>query len=149
MVELILRKDVPDLGRAGEMVQVRAGYARNYLIPQGIGLPATEGNRKSFEDERDQVEKAAEREGDQAKSLAAGLEGQSVTFSVRAGEEGQLFGSVTAADIAEKLGNDGFSVERRFVKLEDPIKELGVYDVSIRLHADVEVVLKVWVVAEK
>ena len=85
MVELILRKDVPDLGRAGEMVQVRAGYARNYLIPQGIGLPATEGNRKSFEDERAQVEKAAERERDQAKSLAAGLEGQSVTFSVRAG----------------------------------------------------------------
>ena len=117
MVELILRKDVPDLGRAGEMVQVRAGYARNYLIPQGIGLPATEGNRKRFEDERDQVERAAERERGHAKSLAAELEGESVTFSVRAGEEGQLFGSVTAADIAEKLDSDGFSIDRRFVRL--------------------------------
>ena len=149
MVELILRKDVPDLGRAGEMVQVRAGYARNYLIPQGIGLPATEGNRRRFEDERNQVEKSAVREREQATSLAVELEGQSVTFSVRAGEEGHLFGSVTAADITEELEGNGFLIDRKFVRLEDPIKELGVYDVSIRLHADVEVVLKVWVVADK
>lgn len=149
MVEVILRKDVADLGRAGEMVTVRPGYARNYLIPQGIGLLATEGNRKRFEEERRQIEQSAEREREQATELAGKLEGQSVTLKRRAGEEGKLFGSVTASDIADELEASEVEVDRRLIRLEEPIKELGVFDVPIRLHADVEPTIKVWVVAEE
>ena len=149
MVEVILRKDVADLGRAGEMVHVRPGYARNYLIPQGIALLATEGNRRRFEEERRQVEQSAERERQQAADLAADLEGQSLTFTVRAGDEGRLFGSVTAADIAEALEGEGLTVDRKLIRLDDPIKELGVYDIPVRLHTDIEPQLKIWVVAEE
>ena len=149
MVEVILRQDVLDLGRAGEMVQVRPGYARNYLVPQGIALLATEGNRRRFEEERRQVEQSAARDREIAEELAGRLEGQSVTFAVRAGEEGRLFGSVTVADIAEALERDGFSIDRRSVQLENPIKAIGVFDVLLRLHSDVESTLKVWVVAEE
>jgi len=149
MVEVILRKDVADLGRAGELVQVRPGYARNYLIPQGMGLLATASNRRRFEEERRQVEQSAVRERDEAAEVATTLEGQAVTLKVRAGEAGKLFGSVTAADIAEALEKDGHVVDKRLIRLDDPIKELGVYDVPIRLHADVEPALKVWVVAEE
>ena len=149
MVEVILRKDVADLGRAGELVRVKPGYARNYLIPQGIALLATEGNRRRFEEERRQVEQSAAREREQAAALAGELEGQSLTFTVRAGEEGRLFGSVTVADIAEALEQDGVSIDRRLIRLDSPIKELGVYDVPVRLHAEVEPALKVWVVAEE
>lgn len=149
MVEVILRKDVADLGRAGEMVTVRPGYARNYLIPQGMGLLATESNRRRFEEERRQVEQSAQRDRDDAAQIAAALEGQSVTFKVRAGEEGKLFGSVTTADISEALEKDGHAVDKKLIQLEEPIKELGVYDVPIRLHAEVKPALKVWVVAEE
>ncbi|MDX1395091.1 MAG: 50S ribosomal protein L9 [Gemmatimonadota bacterium] len=149
MVEVILRKDVVDLGHAGEMVAVKPGYARNYLIPQGLALLATDGNRRRFEEERRQIEQASAREREAAQSLAIRLEEQSLTFKVRAGEEGKLFGSVTAADIAERLGEAGLEVDRRVIRLDEPIKELGVYDVPIRLHADVQPEIKVWVVAEE
>ncbi len=149
MVQVILRKDVADLGRAGEMVTVRPGYARNYLIPQGMGLLATESNRRRFEEERRQVEQSALRERDEATQIAAALEGQSVTFKVRAGDEGKLFGSVTSADISEALEKDGHAVDKKLIQLDEPIKELGVYDVPIRLHAEVKPALKVWVVAEE
>ena len=149
MVEVILRRDVADLGQAGELVTVRPGYARNYLIPQGIALAATQGNRRRFEEERRQVEQSAAREREAARELAAELEGRSLTFSRRAGERGRLFGSVTATDIAEALEASGTRLDRRVVVLEEPIKNLGVYDVPLRIHADVEPALKVWVVAEE
>ena len=149
MVEVILRKDVVDLGSAGEMVTVKPGYARNFLIPQGLALLATDGNRRRFEEERRQVEQASARERETARSLAEKLELQSLTFTVRAGEEGKLFGSVTAADIADRLAETGLEVDRRLIRLEEPIKELGVYDVAVRLHADVQPEIKVWVVAEE
>ena len=107
MVEVILRKDVADLGLAGEMVNVRPGYARNYLIPQGIALVATEGNRRRFEEERRQIEQSAEREREAAQQLAGELEGREVSFVRRASEGGRLFGSVTAADIADELEKEG------------------------------------------
>lgn len=144
-----MKKDVADLGHAGELVTVKPGYARNYLIPQGMAFLATEGNLRRFEEERRQIEQAAEREREHATQMAGKLEGQSLTFKVRAGEEGRLFGSVTSADIAESLAAGGLDVDRRIIRLEDPIKELGVYDVAIRLHADVEPTIKVWVVAEE
>lgn len=149
MVEVILKKDVVDVGHAGELVNVRPGYARNYLIPQGLALLATEGNRRRFEEERRQIEQSAEREREAARVLAERIEEQSLTFSVRAGEEGRLFGSVTSADIAEQLEQAGIAVDRRLIRLDEPIKELGVYDVPVRLHADVQPEVKVWVVAEE
>lgn len=149
MVEVILRKDVADLGNAGELVSVKPGYARNYLIPQGLALLATEGNRRRFEEERQQIEHAAERERERARELAIRIEGRSLTFTVRAGEEGRLFGSVTAADIAEALEGEGVEIDRRTVRLQEPIKELGVYTVPVRLHSDIEPEIKVWVVAEE
>lgn len=148
MVEVILRKDVADLGLAGEMVNVRPGYARNYLIPQGIALVATEGNRKRFEEERRQIEQSAEREREAARQLAGELEGREVSFVRRASEGGRLFGSVTAADVADELEKGGVSVDRRAIRLDDPIKDLGEHEVSVRVHMDVEPVLKVSVVAE-
>lgn len=149
MVQVILKKDVADLGHAGDLVTVKPGYARNYLIPQGMAFLATEGNLRRFEEERRQIEQAADRERETATEMAGKLEGQSLTFKVRAGEEGRLFGSVTSADIADSLAAEGLDVDRRIIRLEDPIKELGVYDVAIRLHADVEPTIKVWVVAEE
>lgn len=149
MVEVILRKDVADLGHAGELVDVKPGYARNYLIPQGLALRATAGNRRRFEEERRQIEQAAERERERAQEMSKTLEDRSLTFNRRAGEEGRLFGSVTSTDIAEALAADGVEVDRRLIRLEEPIKELGVFTVGIRLHADVEPEIKVWVVAEE
>ncbi|MDE2721445.1 50S ribosomal protein L9 [Candidatus Palauibacter polyketidifaciens] len=149
MVEVILRKDVADLGLAGEMVNVRPGYARNYLIPQGIALAATEGNRRRFEEERRQIEQSAEREREAAQELAGELEGRAVSFVRRASEGGRLFGSVTAADIADELEKEGVAVDRRAIRLEDPIKDLGEHEVPVRVHMDIEPTLKVSVVAEE
>jgi len=149
MVEVILRKDVADLGHAGDMVDVKPGYARNYLLPQGLALEATEGNRRRFEEERRQIEQAAGREREHAQELSRGLEDRSLTFHRRAGEEGRLFGSVTSTDIAEALKAEGLNIDRRFIRLEEPIKELGVFTIPIRLHPDVEPEIKVWVVAEE
>lgn len=149
MVEVILRRDVADLGLAGEMVNVRPGYARNYLIPQGIALVATEGNRRRFEEERRQVEQSAEREREAAQELAGELEGREVDFVRRASESGRLFGSVTAADIADELEKEGVGVDRRAIRLEDPIKDLGEHEVPVRVHMDIVPTLKVSVVAEE
>ena len=149
MVEIIIRKDVADLGRAGQLVDVKPGYARNYLVPQGLALFATEGNRRRFEEERRQIEQSAQRERDTARERAVQLEEQTLTFRVRAGEEGKLFGSVTSSDIAEALEEAGVEIDRRLIRLDEPIKELGVYDVPVRLHSDVEPTVKVWVVAEE
>lgn len=149
MTEVILQRDVENLGVIGDVVDVKPGYARNYLLPQGLALPATEGNMKRLEEERRHARRAEERVRDEAASLAGQLGDRSVTFHVRAGEGGQLFGSVTAADIAERLAEDGVEVDRKDIVLEDPIKELGVYTVSVDLHEEVKPELKVWVVAEE
>lgn len=149
MVELILRKDVEHLGDAGDVVEVRDGYARNYLLPQGLAYEATEGNLNRLEEERRRAEKAVRRERDQAEELAEKLSGFSITFSKRAGEEGRLFGSVSDSDIAQRLQEEGYEVERRHVDLDEPVKELGVYTVGLALHAEVRPEIKVWVVAEE
>jgi large subunit ribosomal protein L9 len=149
MTQVILRTDVADLGRAGEVVVVKPGYARNYLIPQGLAYSASEGNVRRLESERQQVQVSMDRQKDRAEGLAAKLEGRSVSFKVKAGEEGKLFGSVTTADIAEQLAGEGVTIDRRDIGLEEPIKELGVFRVPVRLHADVRPELTVWVVAEE
>lgn len=148
MVQVILRQAVDDLGDIGEVVDVKPGYARNFLIPQGMAYEATDANQKRFEEERRHILERSARELDRAKAAAERIEGQSVSFTVRAGEEGKLFGSVTASDIAGALGEKGLDVDRHLIRLEEPIKQLGVYKVTVRLHAEVRPEVTVWVVAE-
>jgi len=150
-VKVILRENLPNLGSAGEIVSVRAGYARNYLLPRGFAYEATEANLRQLEEEKRRAEQRARREYLEARRRAAALEDMSLTFKARAGEESKLFGSITAADIADRLNEQGldFKVDRRDVMLEEPIKSLGVYSVPINLHSEVRPEIKVWVIKEE
>lgn len=147
-MEVILRQAVEKLGHPGDVVKVSAGYARNYLIPRGIAVIATPGNKKQIELQRRRLEAAEEARRSAAQEQAAVFEQVSLTFSARVGEEGKLFGSVTAADIVQQLEALGHRVEKRQVDLPEPIKALGVYRVPIRLHADVKPEIKVWVIKQ-
>jgi len=146
--KLILRQDIDKLGATGEVVSVRAGYARNYLLPQGLAYAATATNMRQLEEERKRAEVRARRDYLEAKRRAAQLESVSLTFHANAGEESKLFGSITSADIAGRLNeqNLDFQVDRRWIDLEEPIKALGVYNVPVRLHTDVKPEVKVWVI---
>lgn len=148
-MQVILRERMENLGNAGDVVEVKPGYARNYLIPQGLAYEATEANVRRLERERAQAAARAASELEAARAKAATLEGVSLTFHARAGQEGRLFGSITSADIAEKLAEQGIEVERRQVDLDEPIKALGVFNVPIRLHAEVRPEIKVWVIKEE
>jgi large subunit ribosomal protein L9 len=145
-MEVILRQAVENLGKPGDLVAVKAGYARNYLIPRGFALPATEGNKKRIELQRSRLEAAENERRAAAQAVGERLEQVSLTFSARVGEEEKLFGSVTAADIAQQLQAQGFEIEKRQVDLHDPIKTLGVYRVPVKLHADVKPEVRVWVI---
>ncbi|MEX0907396.1 MAG: 50S ribosomal protein L9 [Gemmatimonadota bacterium] len=147
--KVILRQDIDKLGDAGEIVAVKSGFARNYLVPRGLAFEATAGNLRRLEDERAKVEQKTKREYLEARRRASQLEGVSLTFHAKAGEESKLFGSITTADIAERLNAEqglDFEVDRRSIELEDPIKALGVFSVVIRLHPDVKPEIKVWVI---
>jgi large subunit ribosomal protein L9 len=148
-VEVILRQAVDNLGHPGDVVTVSNGYARNYLLPRGIAFQATEGNKKRITQEKTRLESAeAERRG-AAEDVAKRLEEVSITFAARVGEEGKLFGSVTAGDLAEQLHAQGFPmIEKRQIDLHEPIRTLGVYRVGVRLHADVKPEIKVWVIKQ-
>jgi len=150
-MKLILKQDVPNLGDAGTVVQVKPGYGRNYLIPQGLAYVASEENMRRLEEEQARAEERARRDFLEARRRAAQIEGLSLTFGVRAGEEGKLFGSVTPAEITERANASGidFELERRQVLLDDPLKSLGTFPVPVRLHTEVEVELEVNVVREE
>jgi large subunit ribosomal protein L9 len=145
-MEVILRAAVENLGHPGDIVDVSAGYGRNYLLPRGLAYAATPGNKKRMEQERQRLEAAEASRRTTASQLAERLEQVSLTFSARVGEEGKLFGSVTATDIVHQLEGQGFTVEKRQIDLHEPIRSLGVYRVPIRLHADVKPEIKVWVI---
>jgi large subunit ribosomal protein L9 len=145
-MEIILRQAVENLGKPGDVVKVKNGYGRNYLLPHGLAYEATAGNLKRIQQERDRLESAENERRGTAQGLAARLEQVSLTFSARVGEEGKLFGSVTSGDIAQQLESQGFHIEKRQVDLHEPIKALGVYRVPIRLHADVKPEIRVWVI---
>src|SRR5688572_30145731 len=147
-MEVILRQSVENLGAPGDVVTVSNGYARNYLLPRGVAYQATEGNKKRIAQEKARLEAAESGRREAAQSLATRLEEVSITFAARVGEEGKLFGSVTAADIAQQLEAQGHHVEKRQIDLHEPIKALGVYRVPIRLHADVRPEIKVWVIKQ-
>ncbi|MFL5612142.1 MAG: 50S ribosomal protein L9 [Gemmatimonadaceae bacterium] len=147
-MEVILRHAVENLGKPGEVVKVKNGYARNYLLPRNLAYEATPGNLKRIQQERDRLEAAENQRRGAASEIATKLEQVSLTFSARVGEEGKLFGSVTAADIAQQLEQQGFHIEKRQIDLHEPIKTLGVYRVPVRLHADVKPEIRVWVIKQ-
>ena len=147
-MEVILREHVDNLGKRGEIVKVADGYARNYLLPRKLALPATEGNRKHVERERKIMETREAEERGSAEAIASRLGLIDISIARRVGDTEQLYGSVTAADIADFLKAKGFEIDRRKLILAEPIKTLGEYDVPLKLHRDVTAPLKVKVVKE-
>ena len=147
-MEIILREHVDNLGRRGEIVKVADGYARNYLLPRKLALPATAGNKKHVERERKIMEGREAEEKGQAAAIATRLTAVEITIARRVGETEALYGSVTAADVADFLKAKGFEIDRRKLILPEPIKMLGVHDVPLKLHREVTVPLKVHVVRE-
>ena len=147
-MEIILREDVENLGARGQMLKVANGYARNYLLPKRLAVAATEANKKIVEQERQaHVRREAKAQGE-AEDLAKLMSGVTVTIAQKAGESDQLFGSVTSKDIAEGLEKQNFSVDRRKIQLDEPIKQLGEHKVTVRLHREVPVEITVQVVRE-
>ncbi|MBI2188262.1 MAG: 50S ribosomal protein L9 [Acidobacteria bacterium] len=147
-MEVILREHVDNLGRRGEIVKVADGYARNYLLPRKLALPATESNKRHVERERKILESREAQDKAQAEAIAARLATVDITIARRVGETEQLYGSVTAADITDFLKEKGFEIDRRKIILPEPLKTLGEHDVPLKLHREVTVPLKVHVVRE-
>lgn len=148
-MQIILLTDIRGLGRRGEVVRVKPGYARNYLIPQGLGLEATPGNRKYFEQIRTKIDAQLAREQEAAEMLAAKLNTVHLQIAKRVGESETLYGSVTATEVAEHLARKGYEVDRRKLDLEGGIKSLGDHPVRIHLHPEVAAEILVTVVAEE
>ena len=145
-MKVILREDDKKLGKAGDIVDVKDGYAHNFLIPRNLAVRADASHVKQLEHERKILHDKNEKRLKQAKQLVEQIEKASCTISVQVGEEERIFGSVTAMDIAQALDKEGVEVDKRAIQLEEPIKTLGVYTVPVKLGPEVEAKLKVWVV---
>lgn len=148
MMELILRENVPSLGKAGDLVRVKPGYARNFLLPRGLAFEATESNRKAIAAQQKANAARLAEERAAAQAVAARLAAITLEFTAKAGEDGRLFGSITSGDIAEKLESQGHQIDKRKIELEHPLKQLGFHTVSIRLAGDVTADVRVNVSAE-
>jgi large subunit ribosomal protein L9 len=146
--EVLLMTDVKDLGAEGDIVTVADGFARNYLLPRKLAAPVTEATRRRLEKIRREREDVRKAELEEGRALAAKLEGISLTIAVKVSEADKMFGSVSVADLASLLEEQGFSIDRNNVLLDAPIKDLGVYTVKIKVHPEVESSVKVWVVEE-
>ena len=147
-MEIILREDIDKLGQRGQVVKVAAGYARNYLLPRKLAVAANESNKKIVEQERQAYLRREAKQVSEAQELGKMMGSVSVTIRQKAGENDQLFGSVTANDVAVALEKLGYTIDRKKVHLEEPIKSLGDFQVSVRLHRDVSVDVPVHVVKE-
>jgi len=147
-MKIILKKEVHKLGQPGDVVEVKNGFARNYLIPQDLAIIASDGNMRRYQQELKSQAKKALKGQQEAQELADKLSQVSVTAAVQVGEEEKLFGSVTSQNIADLLKEAGHDIDRKKILLEEPIKALGVYDVPIKLHPEVTTHIKVWVVKE-
>ncbi len=147
-VQVILNEDLPNLGRTGDVVKVRAGYARNYLLPRKLAVEADQKNLRSFEHQKRIASRRREAKRTDAMAIKAKLEALSITISARAGEEGKLFGSVTNIDIERAVREQGVDIERRKIVLPEPIKQLGDFTVPVKLDSEVEANLKVTVAAQ-
>lgn len=147
-MEVILREHMDNLGRRGDVVKVADGYARNYLLPRRLALLVTDGNKKQIERERARFEARETEEKKVAEAMAGRLASLEIQIARKVGETEALYGSVTAADIAELLAGKGFDIDRRKIGLRDPIKKVGEFDVPVKLHRDVAASVKVKVVPE-
>ena len=146
--KVLLREDVDDLGARGEIVRVRAGYARNYLLPRNLAVEATAGNVKGIESERAALLKKEAKERASAEAQSQQMGSLDLEFRRKAGEQGALYGSVTSMDIAEALRERGYEIDRHRIHLREPLKRLGEYTVPVRLHREVTIDLKVRVASE-
>jgi large subunit ribosomal protein L9 len=147
-MEVILKEDVPNLGLRGDVVKVAEGYGRNYLLPRNMAMQATAANKAVIEQMKASAARRSASEKAQAEELAAKLNPVELSFTRKSGEAGHLFGSVTSADIATELANQGFDIDRRKIQLSDPIKTVGELVVGVRLHREVTAHIKVKVLAE-
>ena len=148
-MKVVLRENVDKLGSRGDVVSVANGYARNYLLPQGLALEATSGNLKTIEHQRRSWAVKEAKEAEEARAMAARLAEVEVTISKRAGENDTLYGSVTSSEIAEVLAEKGVTIDRRKLQLAEPIKSLGTVEVPLKLHPEVTGTIKVNVVPEQ
>ena len=147
-MKVILRKDFETLGKVGEIVNVKNGYARNYLIPKKIAYAALKGNISALEEEKKSLFIKANKELTAAETSASELEKVSVTIPVQVGEDEKIFGSVTTQMISDALKEKGFDIDKRKIEIDDQIKALGIYEVNVKLHPSVSTNVKVWVVRE-
>jgi large subunit ribosomal protein L9 len=147
-MKVILKEDVHGLGKAGQIINVKDGYARNFLFPKGLALVADEKNMRLLEYQKKKFEEQAKKKRQDAESIAERLTGIQITIKSKAGEDQKLFGSITSKDIAEALQKEGFSIERKQIMISEPIKRLGEYEVEIKLHSNINAKLKINVVAE-
>ena len=147
-MKVILRKEHDKLGQIGTITDVKDGYARNYLIPRGIAYPATDGSMRTLDEEKKQAERRSNKELKENEKLAANLDKVSLTVKMKVGEDEKLFGSVTAQMLSDALKEQGFTIDKRIIDLEEPIKALGIYTVNVKLHQSVVGKVKVWVVSE-
>ena len=147
-MKLILREDVENLGKIGELVEVAGGYGRNYLLPRGLAVKASTKNLKEQEHQKKFIQARMDRQKKDAREKAGSLDSVSCTIARKTGEDEKLYGSVTSRDIEEALREEGVSIDRKLILLEEPLKKLGVYTVPVKLHTDVTGSIKVWVVKE-
>jgi large subunit ribosomal protein L9 len=147
-MQVILTQDVPNLGKAGELVSVRPGYGRNYLVPRGFAVSATVRNKNRLDHEKSLIEKRVAKERASATEIAGRINGITLQFERQVGEDEKLFGSVTSRDIAEQLKKAGIEIDHRWVSLDAPVKALGKYETNVRLAAGVLANLKFWVVGK-
>lgn len=147
-MKVILRKNFDQLGQLGDIVDVKDGFARNFLIPRNIAFAAQKGNMRALEEEKKQLAKKKIKEHQAAEKLASELEKISVTIPVKVGEEDKIFGTVTTQMIADTLKEKGHDIDKRRIEISEPIKSLGIYSVNIKLHPNVTAVVKTWVVRE-
>jgi len=145
-MEVILKQDVDRLGKAGSVVKVKEGFARNFLLPNGLAIPVTAGNLKKVEEEKKAKALQAEKVKQEAEKLKQKLEGLSVTMPVLIQEDESLYGSITSTEIAKALKEEGVELDKALIILESPIKTLGIYEVPVKLHPEVSATVKLWIV---
>ncbi len=145
-MKVILREDVPDLGQAGQTIDVKAGYGRNYLFPRNLAIPATKGNLQAIDEVNKQKQLREKKQRRQAEIIKDKIEKLSLSVEVLVGEEDKLYGSVTNADVADLLAKEGIIVDKRAIELESPVKVIGVYTIPVKIDKNVTAQLRLWVI---
>lgn len=145
-MQVILQENIPSLGKAGDIISAKEGYARNYLIPKGLAVVADTKNVKQLEHQKKVVAAKESKRKKEAEELSEKLGQLSITISREAGEGEKIFGAVTSKDVSDSLRKEGYAIDRHSIKLDEPLKQLGIFDVPVKLHSEVTATVKVWVV---